>query len=104
MGRVVAKHLPITTAFVSIERFPGTDVFWLKPINRAPFEAIQVALVAEGLRLQPSPFPFNPHCTVSASVPLSPAQEFALDRLSLYQLIHGHAEFLRSFPAAESHP
>lgn len=106
---IARQHLPFYSAFVSMERFPGTQIFWLKPRERDPFDALQRALVAAGLRFNPNPFPFNPHCTISAKSSLSevqaqelltltiPSDEFLLTELCLYQLIQGRAQRLRSF-------
>ena len=110
--RVGQRHLPFISAFVSMERFPGVQVFWLKPRDRTPFDDLQRGLIAEGLAFNPSPFTFTPHCTVSATVQLSPQQEtellatnvpmkeFTLSRLSVYQLFEGRASLLKSFTFA----
>jgi 2'-5' RNA ligase len=111
--RVGQQHLPFVSAFVSTERFPGVPVFWLKPRDRAPFEALQRALVAAGIRFGVNPFPFNPHCTISSTVKLTesqehellnasiPRQEFVLAKLSVYQLVEGRASLLQSFSFPE---
>lgn len=107
--RVGQMHLPFISAFVSMERFPSVPIFWLKPRDRAPFDALQSALVAAGIRFCANPFPFNPHCTISATVELTdlqesellstpiPEQEFVLAELCVYQLTDGRACLLRSF-------
>ena len=103
------KFLPFRAAFVAVSRFPEVPVFWLKPGNRVPFDVLQSALIAAGLRFEPHRFAYNPHCTISASVALNPAQErqllneafptdeFLLSRLSLYQPAEGRAELIRTF-------
>lgn len=103
------KFLPFTTSFESMSRFPGVPVFWLKPRDRAPFDALQSALVAAGLRFESSPFSYTPHCSVSVSAMLTSAQEtqllheaipseaFPLARLSLYQPVGGRASLLKAF-------
>lgn len=103
------KLLPFTSAFVSVEQFPGVQIFWLKPRDRAPFDALQRGLLDAGIQFNSNPFPFNPHCTISATVELSmsqerelrsmkvPIREFALVKLCAYQLIDGRAVLLRSF-------
>ena len=110
--RVGQRQLPFVSAFASMERFPGVQVFWLKPRDRAPFDTLQRSLIAEGLAFNPNPFSFNPHCTISATVQLSPQQEiellasevpmqeFTLSRLSVYQLAEGRATLVRSFEFA----
>lgn len=107
--RVGKKYLPFSTSFVSIERFPGVPIFWLKPKDREPFDSLQSALVAAGVLFESSPFPFNPHCTISAIVDLSdeqecellsmaiPKQEFVMSTLGVYQLVDGQATPVKSF-------
>ena len=103
------RLLPFPTAFVSLERFPDTQIFWLKPRDRKPFDAFQNALVEAGLLFNPNPFPFNPHCTISARAALEksqedellaahiPTEEFVLAKLCLYKSVQGRASLLRSF-------
>lgn len=93
-----------------MHRFPGVPVFWLKPRDRLPFDALHRALLESGVRFSSSPFVFTPHCTISATVELSKEQEsellcysipkldFVLDKLSLYELVGGQAHLLQSFP------
>jgi len=107
--RVGKKHLPFLTSFVSMDRFPGVQIFWLRPKDREPFDALQSALVAEGIQFERSPFPFNPHCTISATVELTdmqerellsmviPTQEFVMNTLGVFQLVEGQAILMRSF-------
>ena len=106
---VAHKHLPFLTAFASIEQFPNTQIFWLKPRDRKPFDALQNAFVAAGIKFFANPFPFNPHCTISAKATLStrqeselraisiPTEEFVLSTLCLYQSVQGKASLLKSF-------
>ena len=110
------KHLPFVTSFVSIERFPGTHIFWLKPRNREPFDALQRSLLEAGIEFLGNPFPFNPHCTISANDLLTntqindllnapiPRQEFLLSEIGIYQLVDGHASLLRTFSFSGANP
>lgn len=109
LEQIALKNLPFSSAFVSIERFPGTHVFWLKPQDRKPFDNLQESLREAGIRFLGNPFPFNPHCTISAKPQLTaeqindllnmpiPGQAFLLSTLCVYQLIEGRASLLRSF-------
>ena len=109
-------HLPFVSSFVSLERFSGTNIFWLKPRDREPFDRLQRSMLEAGIKFLSNPFPFNPHCTISANDLLTSAQisdllnapfprkEFLLSKLCAYQLIDGRASLLRSFsfPSASS--
>jgi hypothetical protein len=70
---------------------------------------LQSELIEAGLCFEPHAFPYNPHCTISASAMLTstqegqvlkevfPTQEFVLSRLSLYQAVDGQVALLRAF-------
>lgn len=106
---VARRHRPFTCSFESMRRFPGVPVFWLCPRDRAPFDALHRALLESGIKFDASPFPFNPHCTISSTVELSkhqeaellaspvPQMEFLLDELRVYQVAGGQARLLQSF-------
>lgn len=109
------RHLPMETSFVGISRFTGTQIFWLRPENPKPFHALQNELAAKGIRFEENPFPYTPHCTLSAKTGLSSAREralakerfptrrFTLSELSLCQLHQGTATLLRSL-RFDDHP
>jgi 2'-5' RNA ligase len=106
---VARRHRPFTCSFESMRRFPGVPVFWLCPRDRAPFDALHRALLESGIKFDASPFPFNPHCTISSTVKLSkhqeaellaspvPQMEFLLDELRVYQVTGGQARIRQSF-------
>ncbi|MGC1174944.1 2'-5' RNA ligase family protein [Polaromonas sp.] len=110
LARIARRHAPFVCAFESMQRFPGVPVFWLKPRDRLPFDALHSALLESGVRFSSSPFVFTPHCTISATVELSkeqesellccsiPKKDFVLDKLSVYELVGGQARLLQSFP------
>jgi 2'-5' RNA ligase len=107
--KVALEFLPIHTAFVSIERFPNVPIFWLKPRDRAPFDILHQALTVAGIKFCPSPFPFNPHCTISSTVEhcdervrelleLSvPRKSFVLATLRICQLVDNRVILLSSW-------
>jgi len=109
LEHIAQKHLPFVTSFLSIERFAGTYIFWLKPHDRKPFDALQRSLLEAGIKFLSHPFPFNPHCTISMNDQLTqaqintllntpiPKQEFLLSKLSVYQLMEGRASLLHTF-------
>jgi 2'-5' RNA ligase len=107
-------YLPFASAFNGIHQFSGTSVYWLAPRDRSPFDALQSALLAAGLRFESTPFSYVPHCTLSASPSVAPnhherllnesfpKEEFTLAQLSLYQKVRERAELVRSFWFNES--
>lgn len=108
--RICDSFAPIKTAFTSVERFPNTQIFWLKPRDRGPFDLLHNALRSSGISFDPCPFPYNPHCTISSRAALTavqekqivecvyPRSEFSLDSISMYQLKDTKAIFIERFP------
>ena len=94
---VLANLKPFQVQFQEIRRFPNTNIFYLAPQERQPFDRIHGTLKASGLTFGPSPWPYNPHCTLrggpmtgpaSAEEILSlsfPRQDFVIDTLSIYE-------------------
>lgn len=109
VAAIARRHLPFACSFESMRRFPGVPVFWLCPRDRAPFDALHRALLDSGIKFDGSPFPFNPHCTISSTIELSkhqetelltspvPQMEFFLDELRVYQVAGREAHLLQSF-------
>ncbi len=74
-----------------------------------PFDALHRSLLESGIKFYASPFPFNPHCTISSTVEHSkhqeaallaspvPQMEFVLEELRVYQLTGCQAHLLQSF-------
>jgi hypothetical protein len=55
------------TEFGDVRRFPGTSIFWLSLKDESPFRTIHQRLKESGIHFQPSPFPYQPHCTLQDS-------------------------------------
>jgi 2'-5' RNA ligase len=94
---VLAGLKPFPMRFQEICRFPNTNIFYLAPQERQPFDQIHEALAASGITFAPNRWPYNPHCTLrggpmtdrdlaEAILSLSfPKQEFVIDTLSVYE-------------------
>jgi 2'-5' RNA ligase len=94
---VLAGLKPFSMRFQEIRRFPNTNIFYLAPQERQPFDQIHAALAASGITFAPNRWPYNPHCTLrggpmtdrdSAEAILSlsfPKQEFVIDTVSIYE-------------------
>jgi 2'-5' RNA ligase len=104
---------PFRVRFQGVRRFPNTDIFYLAPQERQPFDRIHEALKAGGIPFAPNPWPYNPHCTLRSG-PMNdrasaedilnlsfPEQEFVIDTLSVYELDAGaltcHLSFQTKF-------
>jgi 2'-5' RNA ligase len=89
---------PFRVRFQEIRCFPNTDIFYLAPQERQPFDSIHQALKESEIPFSPSPWPYNPHCTLRASPKVDristeeifrlpfPKEEFVIDTLSVYEL------------------
>jgi quinol monooxygenase YgiN len=97
IGRIARETRPIRARFGPVRRFEGSDVFYLSFEDEAPLRGLHERIARSGLRFEPSPFPFTPHCTIRTSAPSSDDDlreleriridgEFVLDTLSLYEL------------------
>jgi 2'-5' RNA ligase len=94
---VLAGLKPFPARFQEIRRFPNTNIFYLAPQERQPFDQIHEALKTSGITFAPNHWPYNPHCTLrggpmtdsnpaEAILNLSfPKQEFVIDTVSIYE-------------------
>ena len=89
---------PFRVRFQEVRRFPNTNIFYLAPQAREPFDRIHEKLKASGIPFGPNSWPYNPHCTLRGG-PMTerasaedifsvsfPKQEFVIDTLSMYEL------------------
>jgi hypothetical protein len=97
--------------FQEIRRFPNTDIFYLTPEERQPFDQMHEALKESGIAFGPNAWPYNPHCTLRAG-PMNdrataeeifslsfPQEEFVIDTVSIYELDARALECRLSFQA-----
>ena len=88
---------PFPAQFQEIRRFPNTNIFYLAPQERGPFDRIHDLLKASGIPFGTNPWPYNPHCTLRAG-PMTdgfsaedifsisfPKIDFMIDTLSIYE-------------------
>jgi 2'-5' RNA ligase len=98
MERVARLAGAFKTEFGGIAHFPNTGVYFIPPKDRTPFDALHALFVASKIPFSPSPFPYNPHCTlrVGPSVEQSvserihsiaaPGGAMLLDSISVYAI------------------
>jgi 2'-5' RNA ligase len=97
LNRIAASTSPIRARFGPVQRFPGSDTFYLSLVDETPFRKLQQRIARSGLRFQPTPFEFVPHCTLRTRTPVSPDEaadllqvridgEFLLDTMTVYEL------------------
>jgi 2'-5' RNA ligase len=97
LDAIAAETEPLPVTFGKVLRFPSTDIFVLTLTDERPFRMLHERIVSSGIRFQPSPFPYTPHCTLRSRSPVSEeetadllslciSQSFLLDTLSVYML------------------
>lgn len=98
LASLVRENFPFTTHFSSLQFFPSTSIAYLVPESRLPFERLHQALRRHQLPCLPSPFPYQPHCTIRLGGLLSssdrhavlrrdfPRDPFSISTLALYEL------------------
>jgi 2'-5' RNA ligase len=65
LTRVAADTSPFRLSFGDVRRFDGTDLFYFSIRDAEPLLELHRRVVDCGVRFDPSPFPFTPHCTIS---------------------------------------
>ncbi len=96
VDKVAASISPFESEFYKVERFENTNIFYLTFRNPSKYENVHKKLANSGVKFDPSPFPYKPHCTIKlVSVPDDnellelffmeiPRSRFVIDTLSIY--------------------
>lgn len=102
LAEIAATTPQFESRFDSIRKFEGTDLYYLAPANRAPFDAIHKRLAASDIRFHDSPHPYNPHCTLSG-IALDETQRNELEAASIHEtfVIERLAVYSEPFPVQE---
>jgi 2'-5' RNA ligase len=66
---VARGFAPFTFRFEKVSRFPDSNVYYLSPSESSRFQRFQSRLAGCGLRFQPAPFSYVPHCTIAILPP-----------------------------------
>jgi 2'-5' RNA ligase len=65
--QAVAKgFLPFNFRFRNVARFANSNVYYLAPLDNAPFHDFQGRLAGCGLSFEATPYGYAPHCTIAA--------------------------------------
>jgi 2'-5' RNA ligase len=91
------KTSPIEASFGRVDRFPGTEIFFLTLENERPFHELHSRIASSPIRFKPCPFPYQPHCTLRDRTPISDEEvadllaveipgSFVLETLSVYAM------------------
>lgn len=99
LEKAAKKIKPFQVCFDRVDRFPGTDIYFLTLKESLELLQIQKIVSECGILFDPTPYPYHPHCTLSLRKPLKneqelfdlffldiPAEPFTLDMISVYEL------------------
>jgi len=104
----ILKGNPLSCVSIdSIERFPNTGIFYLKP-RQSEFKKLHRAILESGVEFEKSDFPFTAHCTVCCREKINEEDEdhlanlklpetVTIDSFSIYQLHNGITTRLHNF-------
>jgi len=97
LDAIAAETKPIHASFGPVDRFPGTEIFFLTLQDEQPLHELHRRIASSPIRFKPCPFPYRPHCTLRDRVPISDEEvadllaleiqgSFVLDTLSVYAM------------------
>ncbi len=99
LEEAAAKIHPFYAEFGNVQRFDNTDIYFLDVKDPAPFQEAHKIVADSGIRFEPSPFPYRPHCTLKLRKPprsleellelfflQAPKEPFRLELMSVYEL------------------
>jgi len=69
VAKVGRGFAPFSFRFASVERFPDSSVYYLAPHDSTAFHEFQRRLSSCGLRFEPTPYDYVPHCTIAILAP-----------------------------------
>jgi len=98
LNRLAETTSPITSNFVDVRSFPGTEIFWFSVVDPNPFFELQKKIAGLDIKFNPMAHGFCPHCTIADLEGAGPEEHlevlklevprdtFVLDCISLYSL------------------
>ena len=85
-------------SFLTIERFPETDIFYLVPNDKSPFKKLHDLIKSTNIRFETNPYPYDPHCSLRGFTPLPkeledeinriifPKEQFKISKIAIYEV------------------
>jgi 2'-5' RNA ligase len=97
LDAIATEAAPIEATFGPVDRFPGTEIFFLTLQDERPFHELHHRIASSPSRFKQCPFPYRPHCTLRDRTPISDEDiadllaveipgSFVLDTLSVYAM------------------
>ena len=118
LEKAAKKLRPFQVSFDGVDRFPGTDIYFLTLKDSPELLRTQKIISECGIRFDPTPYPYHPHCTLSLRKPPEdeqklfdllfldiPSEPFTLDMISVYELHEKNScDLLYKLPLSDSAP
>ena len=98
LDAIAAKTEAFSAKFGHVERFPDTGIFYYTLEDATPFEKLHLEITKSKIKFNPTPFPYEPHCTLKLAAFAEyteeqmlerlqpPNQDFIIDTMSVYSL------------------
>jgi len=81
LDAIAAKMKAFSAKFGHVERFPDTGIFYYTLENARPFEILHFTIIKSYIKFNPTPFPYEPHCTLKLGEYTEYTEEQMLERL-----------------------
>jgi 2'-5' RNA ligase len=81
--RIARVKTAFSAEFGGISHFPDTGIFFIPPADRKPFDSLHTALASSKIPFGPSPFPYNPHCTLRVGPKVEPREAEQIQALAV---------------------
>jgi 2'-5' RNA ligase len=94
---IAAETEPIVAQFGPVDRFTGTEIFFLTLQDEEPFHELHERIARSPIRFRRCPYDYRPHCTLRDRTPIIPDEmqdilnveiegSLLLDHLSVYAM------------------
>ena len=103
LEQAAKKISPFQVCFDGVDRFPDTSIYFLTLQDSPELLRAQKIVSECGIRFEPTPYPYHPHCTLSLRKEIQddrklldlfflqvPREPFCLDMISVYALKEGN--------------
>ncbi len=98
LEKCLVSFTSFKTSFLTIERFPETDIFYLVPDDKSPFQKFHDSITSTNISFKTNPHPYDPHCSLRGFTPLPqgledeinnivfPKEQFKISKIAIYEV------------------
>ena len=81
LDAIAGQTEAFSAKFGHVERFPDTGIFYYTLEDAGPFERLHLEITKSSIKFNPTPFPYEPHCTLKLAAFAEYTEEQMLERL-----------------------